>query len=401
MSDIRKYMKYRNNTVAEGDDEITLEKKLRRHKRGKISKFIALFVVVIAAVIGYIIYDNNKVYTEYEVIDTVEISDSYNSNFYEFGDYMLRYSEDGLAYLGEDGTYWNQAFEMNEPVIDICDDYVAIAQQKGNEIYVCNTESLQGKIETEYPIVGIDVSSNGIVAAITEEKSDVSHIEVIGKDGTRIAEGQTILSGQGCPVDLSISEDGTKLVVSYLYIGSGVIQSKVVFYNYSEVGKNEVDRFVGGFNFDKTMVARVEFLGNNYAVAFGDDKVVLYSIKQKPSIIKEIAIEDKIKSIFYSDEYFGLILSTSQADNPYTMVVYDTEGSKVSETKFNIMYKDIKIANDNIVLYNDNTFIVYTVKGKQKYEGNVDGGITSIIVLDDRYTYLVVGPSSIQKIKLK
>lgn len=401
MSDIRKYMKDRNNTEDEGDDEKTLEKKLKRHKRGKIWKIITLFIVLTGVVIGYIIYDNNKVYTEYEVIDTIETDASYSSNFYGFGDYMLRYSEDGLAYLGENGTYWNQAFEMSAPVMDICDDYVAIAQQKANEIYICNTESQQGRIETEYPIVAIDVSANGIVAAITEEKSDISHIEVIGKDGTRIAEGQTILAGQGSPVDLSISEDGKKLIVSYLYIGGGVIQSKVVFYNYSEVGKNEVDRFVGGFNFDKTMVGRVEFLGNNYAVAFGDDKAVLYSIKQKPSVITEINIEEKIKSIFYCDEYFGMILANGQADNPYTMVVYDTEGSKVSETKFNFLYKDIKIANDNIVLYNDITFKVYTVKGKEKYEGNVDEGITSIIMLEDRYNYLLVGPSSIKKIKLK
>lgn len=401
MSDIRKYMKDRNNNNNIEDDDNELEEKLKRHKRGKISKLIVVLVILGVALAVYLIYYNNKVYTEYEVTETVDISDSYNSRFYGFGDYLLRYSEDGLAYLNGKETYWNQAFEMKEPLIDICGEYVAIADQKSNEIYICDTESQKGKIETEYPIVGLDVSANGIVAAITEEKSDVSHIEVISKDGTKIAKGQTVLAGQGCPVDLSISEDGTKLVVSYLYVGSGVIQSKVVFYNYSEVGKNEVDRFVGGFNYDKTVVAKVEFLRNDIVAAFGDDKITLYSMKQKPSVIKEIEIENEIESIFYCEEYVGYIISNGEAENPYTMVVYDTEGEKISETKLNFLYKDIKIADGNIVLYNDVTLKVYTVKGKQKYEGNFDDGITAVIMLKDKYNYLVVSSTSIKRIKLK
>jgi hypothetical protein len=278
---------------------------------------------------------------------------------------------------------------------------VAVAEQKSNKIYICNNKGFQGEVEAEYSIVGLDVSNNGIVAAITSEKSDLSYIEVINKDGTRIAKGQSVLSSQGCPVDISISQDGTKLAVSYLCVGSGVIQSKVVFYNYSEIGKNEVDRFVGGYNFDKTMVARVEFLNNDTVAAFGDDKVVLYSMKQKPSVIAELPIDKEIKSIFYDEEYVGLILANGQGDKPYNMVVYDIEANKVCDFDFNLSYKEIKIANKTIILYNDTTLKVYTVKGKEKYEGNFEEGIVDVIMLEDKYNYLVVGPNSIDKIKLK
>lgn len=401
MSDIRKYMKDRNNIDDDDVDEVVLEKRLKRHKQGKLARLLLVLALLAAAIIGYWMYLQNRMYSEYEVTDTVEINDSYNSEFFKFGDYMLRYSEDGLAYLNGDETYWNQAFQMEDALMDICEDYVAIADKKGNEIYICDTEELQGKVETEYPIMDMDVSSNGIVAVISGDESDVSHIEVINKDGTKIAKGQTVLSGQGCPVDLSISQDGTKLVVSYLYVGSGVIQSKVVFYNYSEVGKNEVDRFVGGFDYDKTMMAKVEFITNDIVAVFGDDKVVLYSMKQKPSIIAEIEITNEIQSIFYSDSYVGLVLKNNEAEKPYTMAVYDVEGNKVSETKFNLAYKDIKLANKSIVIYNDTRMQVYTVKGKLKYEGDIDEGITSIIVDDNDYSYHIVGTSSIQSIKLK
>ncbi len=403
MSDIRKYMKERKYIEQENqsEDEQQLEKKLKKHKRGKVTKWIVVIAVLIIAAFSYYIYMKNKIYTEYEIIENIEVEDTYNCNFYAFGDYMLRYSEDGLAYLNGSETYWNQAFQMKKPLIDVCNDYVAVADQKGNTIYICNTESQQGKVETEYPIMGIDVSSNGVVAAITGDESDISHIEVIGKDGTKIAKGQSVLSGQGCPVDLSISEDGTKLVVSYLYVASGIIESKVVFYNYSEVGKNEVDRFVGGFDYDKTMMAKVEFITNDIVAAFGDDKIIIYSMKQKPSVIAEIEINNEIKSIFHNGEYIGLVKENDEAEHPYTMVVYDLEGQMVSQTKFNFMYKDIKIANKSIVLYNDTAMKVYTVEGTLKYEGDMDDGITSIIMKDKDYSYYVVGPSSIKYIKLK
>ena len=401
MSDIRKYMRERDSKLNEDTDEDVLEEKLKRHRRSKASKWIILVAVLIIAGAGYLIYLDNKVYTTYEVLESAPITDNYNGKFYEFGDYMLRYSEDGIAYLNGSKTYWNHTFEMREPIIDICNSYVAVAEQKSNTIYICNNKGFQGQVETEYPIVGLDVSDNGIVAAITGENSELSYIEVIDEDGTRIAKGQSVLSSQGCPVDISISEDGTKLVVSYLCVGSGVIQSKVVFYNYSEIGKNEVDRFVGGYNFDKTMVARVEFVNNDTVVAFGDDKVVLYSMKQKPSVIAEISIDKEIKSIFYDEEYIGLVLANGQADNPYNMVVYDIEGKKISDVDFNLSYKNIKIANKTIILYNDVTLRVYTVKGKQKYEGNFDKGIVDVIMLDDKYNYLIIDPANVEKIKLK
>ena len=72
-------------------------------------------------------------------------------------------------------------------------------------------------------------------------------IEIYDKEGTNIAMGQTVLSGDGCPLDISISNDGTKLAVSYVYLKNNMARTKVIFYNYSGVGKNEAGRIVGGF----------------------------------------------------------------------------------------------------------------------------------------------------------
>ncbi len=401
MSDIRRYNKELNIEEDDNVDEDVLEHQLKRHKRAKFTRVIAVVAVVLLVIGGYYLYLQNRTFTGYDVVETVDLEEGYTCRYYEFGDYILRFSEDGLAYLDGDKTHWNQAFEIKEPVIDICGDYVAIAEQKNNIIYMGNTKELQGKIETEYPIMDIDVSNNGVVAVISGDESEVSHIEILAKDGTKIAIGQTVLSGQGCPVDLSISQDGTKLVVSYLYVGNGAIQSKVVFYNYSEVGKNEVDRFVGGFDYDKTVMAKVEFLSNDVVAAYGDNKVAIYSMKQKPSLIAEIDIDKDIKSILYNSKYVGMVLDNEDAENPYELVIYDTKGKKVSSTPFNFSYNGIKFSDKSVVVYNDTSMRVYTVGGKLRYEGDIEGGISSIITKDKDYTYYIVGSTTIRDIKLK
>ncbi|MBQ9699359.1 MAG: hypothetical protein IJV71_01930 [Lachnospiraceae bacterium] len=401
MSDIRRYNRELNIEENDNVDEDVLEHQLKRHKRAKFTRVIAVVAVVLLVIGGYYLYLQNRTFTGYDVVETVDLEEGYTCRYYEFGDYILRFSEDGLAYLDGDKTHWNQAFEIKEPVIDICGDYVAIAEQKNNIIYMGNTKELQGKIETEYPIMDIDVSDNGVVAVISGDESEVSHIEILAKDGTKIAIGQTVLSGQGCPVDLSISQDGTKLVVSYLYVGNGAIQSKVVFYNYSEVGKNEVDRFVGGFDYDKTVMAKVEFLSNDVVAAYGDNKVAIYSMKQKPSLIAEIDIDKDIKSILYNSKYVGMVLDNEDAENPYELVIYDTKGKKVSSTPFNFSYNGIKFSDKSVVVYNDTSMRVYTVGGKLRYEGDIEGGISSIITKDKDYTYYIVGSTTIRDIKLK
>ena len=80
-----------------------------------------------------------------------------------------------------------------------------------------------------------------------------------------------VLSGEiGYPLDISLSPDGTMLTGSYMYIEDGTLRSRVAFYNFSEVGKNALNRFVGGFHdiYKESIVPRVQYLDDVYSVAF-------------------------------------------------------------------------------------------------------------------------------------
>ncbi|MDE6208843.1 MAG: hypothetical protein K2M73_04100 [Lachnospiraceae bacterium] len=375
--------------------------KLKSHKYKKLKRNLIIVAVIVIAFIGVYLYNLNKTYDDYSIDENILSGDTTKFKFYEYGEYYLRYSDDGLACMYGSETIWNQAFEMKQPLIDICKDYVAIAEQKTNTIYIFNKEGLQGKIETSYPIINIEVANQGVVAAITEEK-DTNNIELIDKNGTLLARGQTVLSGDGCPIDISLSEDGTKLVVSYLYVSGGITQTRVVFYNYSEVGKNEVDRIVGGFNqYKTTIVPKVEFVTNDIAVAFGDDMLTIYSIKQKPSILKEFELEREVRSIFYNEKYIGLVFEPENLDNPYIANIYNLDGDIVFNGEITLEYNNIKIDGNNLLIYNDDTFIVQTVKGNEKFKKDIEENIKDVIGFEGGYTYILVTSESIDKIKLK
>ena len=90
------------------------------------------------------------------------------------------------------------------------------------------------------------------------------------------------------------------------------MKTNVVFYNFSEVGQNETERVVGGFNhYDSTIVGDVRFINETVAVAVGEDVLSIYTIKEYPKLSKEIKIDNEIQRVFFSDSNIGLVLDNS------------------------------------------------------------------------------------------
>lgn len=399
MTNIRDYLKDRNGQAGE-----EYQKKISAHKR-KVRIIAAIIILALAVIaIGIKIYIDNRSYSEYEVTYTRNMNGNGGggSQYFRFGESMLVYTDDGISYVKDNETIWNQAFEMKKPIVDVCNDTMAICDLDTTTVYIYDTEGQKGKIDTMYPIIDLEVSEQGVIAAITED-TETNRIEVFDREGNSIAAGQTYVTGEGCPVDISLSNDGTKLVASYIYIDGGSAKSKVVFYNYSEVGKNEVSRIVGGFNhYETTIVSRVEFLDNDTVAAFGDNIFTVYSIKQKPEITSETKLENTIRSIFYDKEYIGIVSETGNYEKPYNIKVYDISGKEKMNMDTDFIYTGINLYEDRIVVYNDNEMKLFSISGKERYSGAITEGIKQIICTDkpDRY-FIINSEYNIMNVKLK
>lgn len=372
-------------------------------KKNKII-YISLACVIVAGIIGLLLYNKykeNRIYSDYDVLHTKEIDKSVECRYYKYASGILCYTDDGMSYIKNGKEIWNHAYEMKNPVIDICGDYVAVGNFKSNQIHLYGIEGDDTTISTEYSLINVEVSEQGVVAAVLEDE-DANYFQVTDKDGENLVTGRTVLKGNGYPLDFSLSLDGKKMVVSYIYVSGGVSQSKVLFYNFSEIGQNATDRMVGGFNqYTSTIVPEVEFVNNNTAIAIGDNMFTIYKMKEIPSLVKEIELEDRIKSVFYSEKYLGLVFESDDSQKAYTLKVYNLNGENIYTTEIDDNYTELQFAGDCILKYSDTACQLISVNDVIKYEHTFDVGVKKMIPISGNSKFILVSSNKIENIKLK
>ncbi len=378
-----------------------LEKKIRKHRR-KIVRVILLLSVLalIAAGSLYYIYET-KTYVDFQVLESAEREDSAGTMFAEFNGNILKYSNDGAFYIDAGNRLiWNQTYEMQSPILDICEGYVAIAEQNGKTIYIMDVSGPCGEIQTNRPIRQVHVANQGMVTVLMEEEG-TGYIQLYDKEGNFLAEGELNSKNSGYPLDISISNDGKKMAVAMLDPNEGNVKTTVAFYNFGSVGQNEIDNIVSSYPYGDVVIPKIEFLTNDIAVAFGDTKLIIYEGSQKPVVKKEMEIGQEIRSIFYNHHYIGLVFEKENSQQSYAAEIYDFNGKKIRTFEFTMEYDAIEfLENDEVCIRNNLECTIYTLRGTQRFHYNFEKNIYKIIHgIGRRYIFLMDGTTD--KVMLK
>lgn len=358
-----------------------------------------LVAAVVAA--GVLIYKHYSSYDDYKVLNSIKIDSSSNSKYLSYQDFVVKYSGDGISYIDSDGTVWDESYQMKTPIVDICDDYIAVADKNSNNIFVYNEDGKQGKITTSFPIIKVEVANQGVVAALLEDK-DANYIEVFDKEGNKLVSHKTLLDENGYPLDFSISDDGEKMVVSYVTVHNGAMGNRVVFFNFSSAGKNSSDKIVGEHKqYEEVLVPMVKFLSNSEVVAVGENILSIYKIKDKSELTEEIKIKDEIQKVFYSEKYVGFILENNNSRNPYRIEVYDLNGNRKMKTEIKMDYDTVEFSGNNVLMYDDMNCRIISFSGVEKFKTTFKGEMNGIVPVDGSRTFLFMTRAKIQKVKLK
>ncbi len=379
-----------------------MNEKIQRHRK-KILRWTAFVTVcLLLGIAGVYIYLQTRTYSEYSVLKSVEREDSPGAQFDVFHGNILKYSKDGASLVDENNKIiWNQTYEMQSPMVDFCENYAAIADKKGDRIYIMDLSGPCGEIETSMPIQRIEVASQGMVAVLMEQNG-TGYIQMYDKSGTFLAEGEVHTENSGYPLDIAISNDGKKLAVSLLDVNKGNVNTTITFFNFDAMGQNEIDNIVGQYSYADMVVPKVEFLTNDVMVAFGSQKAVVFEGAQKPQVKKEIAIEKEIRTIFYNDAYFGFVFDNENKDTSYNMQIHDLRGAEVISKDFEMEYEEIGfLENDEICIRNDLECAIYTLRGVQKFHANFDKSIWKIMSVAGIRDYVFLIDGETQRIRLK
>ncbi len=403
MANVRDYLKEkekRQNTIK----KIDYREKIRSHKlmifyRG------ALAILLTAAIVAFLVIQwRNKVFTDSVVTNSASVTIVQGATVKNLGGNVLLYSKDGASCIDLKGNVvWNRAYEMQTPLISICNQMAAIGDYNGRSIYVMEKGGEKGTINTNLPIRDFCVSASGVVATILDD-SDVTRIYVYdGNANTEepIIRGKATMDRSGYPVSISLSPNGKLMMISYLYADSASMKSSVAFYNFGEVGQNETDNFVGGYDYADTIVPYVQFMNNDSSFAVSDDRIVFFSGAEKPSNIATSFLEEEVQSVHYSENYVGLVFINQSGESAYRLDVYNASGSKVHSQFFDIDYTDIFFNKDQIVIYNDAECRICNIRGTDKFAGAFEKNTSLLIPTSSAYRYAAVTSDSVDTIELK
>lgn len=386
----------------EKNTEESLGRKILRHRLTILYRSVLVVGVIAAAAIVVVIQMKNRVFGEYQVISSVPRESISNATIRALGENILIYSSDGASCINRKGeTLWNQTFEIQDPIIALCQNIAAIGNYNGRTIYLMNTEKTIGEIDTKMPIRNFAVSAGGIVAAVLDDTADITWIYLFDSSGNTLAYFKTTMKDSGYPVGITISDNGYLVSVSYLYMDNGMMRSSVAFYNFGPVGQNEIDNFVSSYDYTDTIVPFVKFLNNEKAVAVADNRLVFYEGNQKPVSIADVLLDGRIEGVYYGSGYVALVYNDVTGNALYKADIYNDSGKLEDTLMLNLQFSDILFHKDKVIVYNEQECLVHTIGGMDNFNGKFNKQALTLIPAAASYEYVIVTPDSIDTIELK
>jgi len=403
MSNVRDYLKEREKRL--GTAQTTNYKdKIKSHKLTVFYR-AALVIVLIAAVAAFLAVQwKNKVFSESVVVSSAPVTIVQGAMVENLGGNILLYSKDGASCIDAKGNVlWNQTFEMQEPMLSVCNDVAAIGDYNGRTVYVVSSTGQLGTVNTNLPIRKIGVSQNGVVAAVLDDSKVTRILLYNGNENTdtSIVDIKATMDKSGYPMNLSLSPNGKLLAISYLHVNSGEMKSSVAFFNFGEVGKNESDNYVSGYDYPDTVIPYVQFMNNHAAFAVSDDRIVFFEGSEKPGNKATALLSEEVQGIYYNENYVGLVFNDQTGESAYRLDVYNASGDKIHSQLFDLDYTDIIFYKDQVIIYNDMDCRICNMNGVDKFSGVFEKPVSLLVPTSSNYKYVSVTSSSVDVIELK
>ena len=346
------------------------KQKIREHRLKILKRTLVTALIVFVIIAGLFLFLALRHYEDFDVNSTVERSDTAANIFEEFQGNM-------------------------------CEDYLAIYDKKGTQIYIMTSQGLVSNIETTMTIEQVSIAAQGTVAVLMGDQSN-SYLVVYDKNGKELVNGAIYGEDGGYPIAIALSNDAIKLAVSMLDINDGNVKTTIAFYNFGSVGENEIDRIVSANSFSDMVIPQLDFVSDDRMVAYGDSEIAIFEGTQKPKLAQEIPLTGEAKSIFNNNKYVGVVYSNNDEKLTHHVAVYDMHGFTVMEKDFSQEYTEIGfLSNNEVCILNDHSCDIYTVRGIYKFHYDFDEELYKVISGGTGLNYTIILENSTEKVRLK
>ena len=326
-----------------------------------------------------------KEYTGYAEVRELEVRETAS---YLYADKkLISYGPEGVQAVAADGTLlWNVTYNtMKKPVFSFCGERMLVADIGTKEFLLSDGTGVTKSFSVPHPIQAVCVSKQGICAVLMNV-AEKDYIYLYDKEGVLLSEIETVVSQDGFPVAIALSEDGTKLVTSYMKIEDDEAVGCVTFYNFGGVGQNYFGNLVAQVQYEKCLVPRIEFWGNDTVAVLGENTIELFEMKETPASVMKKELTAPIRSIAFGD-YFCMITKNAEGQN--ILEAYDKSGKVRMMRVVAFPYIGFQTEGKEVVLYGHSGCEIYTIGKDTCFKGSFEGGVRNLFAIGGNRYFLV------------
>lgn len=358
----------------------------------------AVLILAVAGVFWY--YNGHHVFTEYVVTASAESADIAGTRYVMLGNSIVKYSSDGVFCVNsQNEAKWSTAYSMQSPITNTCRKTMVIAEQQGKQVYVLNDEGLLGNFQTSLPILKADVSAQGVVALILED-DDVTWINLYDSNGGEIASVKTTLQESGYPLDVAITPNASRMMVSYLEIKQGALNSRIAFYDFSSASESDESHLTGTLDYGERVFPEVYYADASTPVAVSDNGFVVFKNSKIPEEKKAVTVEKEIVSSFHDEKRIGFVFENEAEDCRYEMELYQYSGKRIMQKEFDCDYTEVKMDRGEILLYDAKSCTIYTTSGVRRFTSVYEKPVSYFAKIPGFRKYLVITNDSMDRIRI-
>lgn len=336
----------------------TTENKINK-KKILISILISILVIGIIVIVS--LYITNKDAREW--IDTkifrkqvtqnnvsvIELDAGQTSNIYAFNKYIGILNKNKLNIYGNNGNKETEIdLQINNPIFNSANRFLAIAETKGQKVYLIEDKQVIWENSIEGNISQINVNESGYVAVIISDTSYKSIIEVFDPKGNELF--KRFLSTT-MAVDVSISNDNKHLAIAEVNPSGTVIQSNIRIISIEKAKTDPANSEEKNYTSEANrLVTNVNYQNKNKLICMytdgitmieNDAETTLFENKDKKITLESIelnnnvvTIEEKSSGIFSADSVVNIVNIENKSTKEYTVNTvikeFHTEGDIIA-----------------------------------------------------------------------
>lgn len=321
------------------------EKKVNK-KKVIISIIIIIVVLLISTILViYINNENARNWIDKNILQkeltqnnlpSIELEDMDNANIYAFNRYIGILSKNNFDIYNSTGKEETTlTLEISKPIFSSNGRYLAVAEEKGQKLYLIENKEIVWETNVEGNISQISINKNGYVAVTIVDTSYKTVIAVYDNTQGEQPIFKTFLSYTRVS-STSISDDNKYLAFAEIDTSGTLIQSNIKIISV-EAAKNDpenstINTYSGE---DNELVTNIKYQEKNKLLCMYTDKIIEIKEDRTEDIIQEfgdekisfvtvnlanasLTIEEQSSGLFTADSIVNIVNSDNKSVSLYT-----------------------------------------------------------------------------------